>query len=131
QRVGNAPPGPTAILAVNADRVAKRFIIGGGLGFCESYLDGDWTSPDIAALFELALRNEDALNRLLDGKYWYRLLQGMMQWSRINTRRGSRKNIAYHYDLGNDFYAQWLDSDMTYSSAIYENEGAGDSEALS
>ena len=112
-------PGPEGMLVVHDDRLARRLLTGGTLGFCEAYLDGEWSSPDVPALFELALRNEEALDRLLDGKRWFRALSHLVHALRPNTRRGSRRNIAYHYDLGNEFYRLWLDPSMTYSSALY------------
>lgn len=118
--------GPEATLIIHNDRIARRFLVGGSLGFCEGYLDGDWSSPDLAALFEVTLRNEQAFDRLLDGRRWYRLIQSLMRGLQVNSRRGSRRNIAYHYDLGNRFYEQWLDRSMTYSSALFDGSAGED-----
>jgi cyclopropane-fatty-acyl-phospholipid synthase len=120
RRFQGSEPGPDAQIVVHDDRMAKRMITGGTLGFCEAYLDGDWSTPDMFTLFEGALRNEQALGQHLYGKPWFRLVQWAMHHRRRpNTKSGSKKNIAYHYDLGNDFYARWLDRSMTYSSAVY------------
>jgi cyclopropane-fatty-acyl-phospholipid synthase len=126
-------PGPTATLIFNHPRAARRLLFGGNVGFAEAYMDGDWDSPDLAALLELAARNESAFNELHYGKA--SALAPTLNWARrmwhalrANTRNGSKKNIAYHYDLGNAFYTKWLDPTMAYSSAVFE-PGAGDLEA--
>ena len=119
-----ALPGPSAQLRIHRDRAARRLLLGGSLGFCEGYLDGDWSSQNLTALFELALQNEDYLDKSLDGHPWLRKISHLFHRLKPNTRSGSKKNIAAHYDLGNDFYGRWLDPSMTYSSAIYENLAA-------
>lgn len=111
--------GPEAICVIHNDRFARQTLIRGSLGFCESYLARDWTSPDMTALFEVIQRNENALNEFIDGRDWWRRLEGFINLFRINTKSGSRRNIAHHYDLGNSFYSQWLDESMTYSAGIY------------
>ncbi len=113
-------PAPDAELTVHRDRVARRLLIGGGLGFQEAYLDGDWSSPDIEALFTLALLNEDRLFAALNGRTWFRAMQRLIHVMRPNSRKGARRNIAHHYDLGNAFYERWLDRSMTYSSALFD-----------
>lgn len=118
-RFQGTQPGPVAELTIHNDRVARRLLTGGSLGFCEAYLDGDWSSPDIETLFTVALENWTALERALNGRPWYRALQHLGHLLRPNSKRGSRRNIAYHYDLGNRFYEKWLDPSMTYSSAVY------------
>jgi cyclopropane-fatty-acyl-phospholipid synthase len=125
--------GPTATLIFNHPRAARRLLFGGNVGFAEAYMDGDWDSPDLAALLELAARNETAFDELHYGKA--SALAPALNWARrmwhalrANTRSGSKKNIAYHYDLGNAFYTQWLDPTMAYSSAVFE-PGTGDLEA--
>lgn len=114
-----AQPGPEAHLSVRNERMARRFLMRGHLGFCEAYLDGDWDSPDIRALFELFLLNQEALRQVMLGKPLIRWLSWFAHVLRPNSRTGSRRNIAAHYDLGNAFYAEWLDRSMTYSSALY------------
>lgn len=112
-------PGPSGKLVMHNDRVARKFLIGGQLGFCESYLDGDWSSPDIATFFELILKNSDEIRKTLLGKRWVRFVSYLVHTLKPNSKRGSRKNIYSHYDIGNDFYARWLDPSMTYSSAFF------------
>lgn len=121
-RVTGAKPGRHATLELRSDRVARRLLTGGSLGFAESYLDGEWDSPDLAGLTEWACQNED-LDDTLAGKRWARVLRRIAFMLQANTRKGSRRNIAYHYDLGNAFYRLWLDPGMTYSSALYAHPG--------
>ncbi len=125
-RFAGSEPGPAARLVVHDDAMARRLLTGGTLGFCEAYLDGQWSSPDIEALFILALVNEQALGDVLDGRPMVRAIAHFLHRLRPNTRRGSRRNISYHYDLGNAFYERWLDPTMTYSSAIFAAEGQED-----
>jgi cyclopropane-fatty-acyl-phospholipid synthase len=117
--IAGAKPGPSATLRIRRMRAVRRLLTGGDVGFAESYLAGDWDSPDLAALIELAARNEAAMTEALRGfavvRAWHRLRHLL----RPNSRTGSRRNIADHYDLGNDFYRLWLDPTMTYSSAIF------------
>ena len=112
-------PGPDAELHIHNDRLARRFLIAGSLGFCEAYIDGDWSSPDVDTLFVFFLLNRDHLGRVMAGKPWFRATQHLLHAMRPNSRRGARRNIAEHYDLGNAFYERWLDPTMTYSSAIF------------
>src|ERR1700722_16269799 len=121
---GGKAAGATAALHIHRWRSIRRLILGGDLGFAEAYIDGDWSSPDLAGLIEFALRNESALGSAIMGTAPLRLLNRLRHLARPNTRRGSRRNIAQHYDLGNEFYARWLDPSMTYSSAFYADERA-------
>ncbi|MDH3474504.1 MAG: cyclopropane-fatty-acyl-phospholipid synthase family protein [Rhodospirillales bacterium] len=118
-----AQAGPRAAVRVYHPRVFRRVLLGGTLAFAEAYMEGDCDSPDLAALVELVIQNEAALLTALDGQRWTRALQRLGHRLRPNSKRGSRRNIARHYDLGNDFYALWLDRSMTYSSAVFEGPG--------
>jgi len=118
-------PGPTATLHIHNERCIRWFFTRGILGFNEAYLEGDWSSPDIAGLFEYALRNEAALKDRFEGMSWYNLLVRLIHRLRPNTRKGAKRNISAHYDLGNAFYAEWLDPSMTYSSALFAEDGEG------
>lgn len=113
-------PGPAARLDINHHRLAKRLLLGGNLAVGEAYLDGDFDSPDLAALTEWACRNSE-LDTTLMGNAWLRLVRRIGFALAANSKRGAKRNIAYHYDLGNDFYAQWLDPSMTYSAALWRN----------
>ncbi len=113
-------PGASATLVVHRWRAISRLVLQGDLGFAEAYIDGEWSSPDLVTLLEVAARNIDRINRKLSGLFPVRLLNRLQHLLRANSRSGSRKNIAFHYDLGNAFYQCWLDPGMTYSSALYE-----------
>ncbi|HXQ50773.1 MAG TPA: cyclopropane-fatty-acyl-phospholipid synthase family protein [Stellaceae bacterium] len=120
---GPAGAEPSVSVAVHAARVARRVILGGTIGFAESYMDGEWDCPDLVSLIVLAIANERALGFDNDGHVVLRLIERVRHAFRRNTRRGSARNITYHYDLGNAFYAAWLDPGMTYSSALFEGSG--------
>ena len=112
-------PGPDAVLVLHRWRAVRRLMIEGDVGFAESYMDGDWSSPDLTALITLAARNVSALGNATDGLGLVRKLHHLLHRVRANSRAGARRNIEAHYDLGNEFYAAWLDAGMTYSSALY------------
>jgi Cyclopropane fatty acid synthase and related methyltransferases len=126
---GGRAPGPSAELHVRTWRPLWRLMTGGDLGFARSYLDGDWDSPDIGEIISLALANEAALGSALTPSVIWGKIEYLRHRFHRNTRAGSRRNIAYHYDLGNEFYAHWLDETMTYSSALFERPEATLSEA--
>lgn len=111
-------------LIVQDLRFAKRLLTGGGIGFAEAYLDGWWDSPDLGALITVIAHNNAAIGEQMRGKLWVRMLEGIRHnMFRRNSRRGARKNIHHHYDLGNAFYTEWLDETMTYSSAKFASDG--------
>ncbi|MBX9760797.1 MAG: cyclopropane-fatty-acyl-phospholipid synthase family protein [Beijerinckiaceae bacterium] len=122
-----ANAGPEASIVLHNWRPVRRILLGGDVAFAESYMNGDWTTPDLTAVIELAARNADTLDNAIGGGPIVRTLNRMRHALRANTKRGSRRNIEAHYDLGNDFYSLWLDESMTYSSAIYS---AGAQESL-
>ncbi|WP_340119523.1 cyclopropane-fatty-acyl-phospholipid synthase family protein [Pelagibius sp. 7325] len=115
--------GPAAEIALRSPRVFRRLLSGGELGLAEAYMDGDWESPDLTALITLGALNEEVLEHTLAGNLWGRLASQAIHALRPNSRRGSRRNIAAHYDLGNDFYAAWLDPSMTYSAGLFTGPG--------
>ena len=118
--------GPAAAITLNNWKLPQRAFTGGTIGAAESYMDGDWESEDAGAFMELFLVNENMGSSISNGaRGVLRLIERFQHWRNENTRSGSRRNIAAHYDLGNDFYRQWLDPTMTYSSAIYST-GAED-----
>ena len=127
-RLSGREPGPSAVLRLNRWRALRRFLGGGTVGFGESYMDGDWDSPDLPNVIELAARNLPKRPMIFRTLSPWRLGDRMRHMFRPNTRDGSRENIAAHYDLGNDFYALWLDRSMTYSSAVF-GDGANDLES--
>lgn len=107
-------------LYVHRPRFFQRAMLGGRLSVAESYFFGDWDCDDLTALFRVFLKNQSSAQRFDGGlarlsELWHRLYHA---WH-ANTRSGSRRNIAAHYDLGNDFYQLWLDETMAYSSGIF------------
>jgi len=120
---GGRAPGPDATLHLHGPGIAKRFLLGGHLAFAEAYMDGAVTSPDPVAVVELFERNKHALNQGNPDSVLRRLTRRFLHWLNDNSRRGSRRNATRHYDLGNAFYAQWLDPSLTYSSALFDDDG--------
>lgn len=122
--VGPADTPCRASLSLETHGAILKLVRGGSLGFAECYMDGTATTDDLRAVFEFYIANEPALTATLPtlavsrgrDRLWHRL--------RRNTRTGSRRNIAAHYDLGNEFYRAWLDDSMSYSSALYAHDGA-------
>lgn len=113
---------PHAQLKVRDWRAASLILRQSDVGFAES-LKRDWVEcPDMVSLFRLAIRNEPAVD-MVRGRWWALLIRQVVHWVfRDNSRRGSRRNILAHYDLGNDFYRLWLDASMSYSSALFEGD---------
>ena len=116
-------PGPTATIELDSFRAVTQLLSKGELGFAEGYLNGYWSTPDLTALIEFAIRNKPDLNRTLRGSWLAQLMSKLRFRLQANSVAGAKRNIAYHYDLGNDFYKQWLDETMTYSSAIFAEPG--------
>tara|TARA_B100000925_G_scaffold198351_1_gene150208 strand:- start:964 stop:2214 length:1251 start_codon:yes stop_codon:yes gene_type:complete len=118
---------PKAVVSINDISFFKRFIVGGDIGFAESYMDGDWSTPDLESVFLWAIANiqESGLLSGSEKKESFVNLLGVgnkvFHYLRENSLKGSKKNISYHYDLGNDFYEKWLDPSMTYSCALFED----------
>lgn len=112
--------GPEAVLHIHRDRAITRLALGGDIGLAESFMDGDWDSPNLVQLLKFGAANLDTLDDTLAASairdVWNRIQHAL----RANTRKGSQRNISFHYDLGNQFYAQWLDESMSYSSALFE-----------
>lgn len=117
--------GPDAALVLHNWNLPKRALSGATIGVAESYMNGDWTSPDITTFLRLFVVNEEWGNRLASRNRIVAAFGKLRHWLNRNTREKAKKNIAAHYDLGNKFYAEWLDPTMTYSSALYQ-DGAND-----
>lgn len=119
RRIEGRAPGPHGVLQIQDPRLVARVVAGGEVAFGEAYMDGLWDSPDLCALLQLLYLNE----RRVRGPYernWLGRAWGWLQHrARRNSRDGARSNVAHHYDLGNDFYARWLDPTMSYSSAVF------------
>jgi len=111
--------GPVARIDIHNLDLFGRLIREGDLGFCEAYLDGWWTTPDLQALMDLVHLDNDGVYDGFQGQRLVRAYERLRHWLRSNSKGQARKNIAHHYDLGNDFYRLWLDQTMTYSSALF------------
>jgi cyclopropane-fatty-acyl-phospholipid synthase len=110
---------PVAVMQVRDEQVFSRVLARGDIGLAEAWLDGEWASPDVTALLTLLARNRAVLRQALYGA-WHRLLLARVRHAfNRNSRAGSRRNIMAHYDLGNEFYRQWLDRGMSYSAALF------------
>ena len=112
----------TATVHVSDWKVFSRALSSGDIGFAEGYIAGEWDSPDPTAVLSLLIANRDALERVVYGSWWGSLLYRAKHALHRNSRRGSAKNIHAHYDIGNTFYAQWLDPSMSYSSAWFDGD---------
>ena len=112
-------PGPRAKIVIRRWRTLWRLMIGGELAFADAFIDGFWWTPNLMAFLEFGALNESRLQESISGSLAQRLLRRWQHRRNRNTRRGSKRNIAAHYDLGNAFYQQWLDRGMQYSSALY------------
>jgi cyclopropane-fatty-acyl-phospholipid synthase len=120
--LGGRRTGPQAKVIIHRWRCLWRMVSGWDIGFAEVYCAGEWSSPDLVALFRLACDNSavmSSLKFLRVPRFWLKLRHAMNR----NTRRGSRRNIAAHYDLGNEFYQQWLDAGMSYSAGLFSSVG--------
>lgn len=119
-----APDGePSGALNVRNWRFFSRIATGGDIGAGESYMDGDWSSPDLVGLVRLFLANEAVLDRPSVVGSVARVADRLLHLARRNTHSGARRNVRAHYDLGNDFYDLFLDETMTYSAAVFAAPG--------
>lgn len=119
---GDPATGEHAVLQLKNFRVVSKTLRRGTVGFAQAYMDGDVEIEDLTALFRYFLQNRDVLDGRGDSWYGRAAQDVAYHLSRHNSREGARKNISEHYDLGNDFYAEWLDPSMTYSSALFTSD---------
>jgi Cyclopropane fatty acid synthase and related methyltransferases len=118
-RADGAEPGYVAEVHVHNTDVFARTVREGDLGFCESYMDGWWSTPDLMAFMDLMHDDMEHIYDGFPGQFLVRFYERMRFWLQNNSKKQARKNISYHYDLGNEFYGLWLDDTMTYSSAKF------------
>ena len=118
--------GTVAAITLKNWNVFAAALKSGDIGFAESYIAGDWTTPHLAELLKLLIANRQAIEGMVYGTWAGRLLYRLKHLLHRNTRTNSQKNIHAHYDLGNAFYALWLDETMNYSSAWFEGRLDGD-----
>ena len=121
-RIGYAEPGIQCDLQLRSYRPLWAAMRRGALGFAESLMSGDVESSDITAVLRFYLRNRDALNQAARPVFFKSLGDRIFHLLRANTKTGARRNISAHYDLGNEFYALWLDGTMSYSSALFSGQ---------
>lgn len=128
-RFRGSEPGEDAEMIIRDFGLTRRFVASGDLGAAEAFLDGMWDSPNVTAFLQFFLRNGEALQDKLMGMPVARFVSRLGHLLKRNSKRGSKRNIEYHYDLGNSFYRRWLDPTMTYSSARFEHPGQDLSDA--
>ena len=112
--------GPAAAMTLRNWQVCRAALKSGDIGFAESYIAGDWTTPNLTELLKVFLANRQHVEDVIYGSWAGRLLYRIKHLLNRNTRHNSQKNIHAHYDLGNAFYELWLDDTMNYSSAWFE-----------
>ena len=114
--------GIAAIIHVQDARFYGEIAFGGSIGAGEAYMLGYWTADNLTNVIRLMCVNQSVMDALEGGYQWAtKPLFKILHWLNSNTTEGSRKNIAAHYDLGNDFFKLWLDPTMMYSSGIFEH----------
>ncbi len=121
QRFGNGH-GPSAAITLRNWNVCSAALKSGDIGFAESYIAGDWTTPNLTELLKVLIANRKEVEDVIYGSWAGRLLYRIRHLLNRNTRTNSQKNIHAHYDLGNAFYELWLDDTMNYSSAWFEGD---------
>lgn len=138
RRIGFHAPGPEPVVTLHSWRALVRLATSGSVGWYKAWVLGEWSSPDPVPLFDLFMRNAVSLRGTARAKGPFRLLNWLAHHWRDNAPGQARRNIAAHYDLGNDFYAAWLNPSMSYSSAIFtpppargRSQGGGLSDAAS
>ena len=115
--------GPTADIQINSWKLVPRLLMSGDMGLAESFLSGEWETSNLTQLILLGDINERALGNAVTPSKFINLIEKLRHQRRDNSKRGSRRNIAAHYDLGNEFYSHWLDNSMSYSSALFTDFG--------
>jgi len=119
------PGEPQAEIVVHNRAAFGKVLTGGTIASGEAYIDGDWSTPDLTEVTRLFSANMDSMESMQSSQHWYtRLALKIAHAMNRNTHEGSKRNIAAHYDLGNDFFRLFLDPTMMYSAAVFERQGA-------
>lgn len=118
--LGGRGPGPLVQVNLNSWRALIRLGQSGSVGWYQAWEAGEWDSPDPVPLFNMFMRNRISLGNSARASGVSRLIKHVAHMLRRNDAKGAKRNIMAHYDLGNDFYASWLDSTMSYSSGLFE-----------
>ncbi len=124
--IGGRGPGPAARIRLHSWSALVRLMLSGSIGWFRSWMAGEWESDDPVSLFAAFSTNRGALAEVGRARGPLRWLYHIQHWRHRNSRSGSRRNIRAHYDLGNDFYASWLDRHMVYSGAIFDPDNPGE-----
>ena len=114
--------GPRAMVTLVNKKCLDDFFLKGDLGWAESYIEKNWESSNLSDFLEWGAKNFHEFSKYIRGKWFIILYLRMKHYLNKNSRSGSKKNISFHYDLGNSFYEKWLDKSMTYSSAMFEKQ---------
>ena len=114
--------GPIADMVLRSDSAIIRILGHGKMGFCEAFMLGEIDSDNLTNLIELAVLHDSYLEDQMKLRIWQKLWLKFLHWRNRNNQSGSKRNISFHYDLGNQFYSRWLDRTMTYSSAVFQSE---------
>lgn len=115
-------PGPKAMLKINKPNAAKEIIQGGSVAFAESYINKDISTDNLTNLIHYCAMNNDQAESTFNISILKKIIHKVFHYKNKNTKNQAKKNISFHYDLGNKFYEYWLDKTMTYSSAIFNNK---------
>ena len=122
QIFAGAMAGPDADMHIHSGAALRRLLYDGKMGFCEAFMDGEVSSQSLPQLIELAVLHDKYLEDALKTNRFKQAGLRLFHLLRRNSKQGSAKNIAHHYDIGNSFYEAWLDPTMTYSSAVFDSE---------
>ena len=114
-------PSENANLILHNFKPVRQMMVNGENGFADSYLRGDWSSDNLSHLFTLMMNNESQMSRVTGGSWFAKIANSIRHHRNRNSLSGSRRNIEFHYDLGNQFYQLWLDPSMSYSSALFKD----------
>ena len=120
--IGDKDSNLVANLNIHSQNLFKRIMKSGAIGFSEAYINSEISSPDISKVIFLFSLNRRHNTNIIYGKKIYNYWNYFKHTLKANSVSGSKKNISYHYDLGNKFYEKWLDKSMTYSSALFSNQ---------
>lgn len=115
-------PGPSAQIRLLKKKCLDDFFLKGDLGWAESYIESNWESSNLSDFLEWGAKNFHEFSKYIRGKWFIILYLRLKHYLNSNSKIGSKKNISFHYDLGNSFYEKWLDKSMTYSSGMFKKE---------
>ena len=115
-------PGPSAQIRLLKKKCLDDFFLKGDLGWAESYIESNWESSNLSDFLEWGAKNFHEFSKYIRGKWFIILYLRLKHYLNRNSKTGSKKNISFHYDLGNSFYEKWLDKSMTYSSGMFKKE---------